>query len=158
MQRGLKLDNYDIAILRALQKSGRITKVALAEEVNLSPSPCWERLKKLENAGLITGYRAMVDIRMIAPVTEVMVEITLSGHRAEDFRKFENTIQTLDQVQGCWALGGGVDYILRLVVSDVDAYQRLMDALLDDNIGIEKYFGYVVTKTVKNTADPIPDI
>ncbi|MGB1026847.1 MAG: efflux RND transporter periplasmic adaptor subunit, partial [Rhodospirillaceae bacterium] len=61
--------------LRALQDNGRMTKVALAEAVNLSPSPCWERLKKLESAGLITGYRAMIDIRKIAPVTEVMVEV-----------------------------------------------------------------------------------
>ena len=79
MARGPKLDSYDFAILRALQLNGRMTKVALAEAVNLSPSPCWERLKKLESAGLITGYRAMVDIRKIAPVTEVLVEITLSA-------------------------------------------------------------------------------
>lgn len=157
MGREAKIDSYDIAILRTLQENGRMTKVALAEAVNLSPSPCWERLKKLERAGLITGYRAMVDIRKIAPVTEVMVEITLSNHKAEDFRRFEAVVKTRPEVQGCWALGGGVDYILRLVLRDVDTYQRFMDELLDGDAGIERYFGYVVTKTVKNTADPIPD-
>jgi Lrp/AsnC family transcriptional regulator of ectoine degradation len=156
MARSPKLDSYDFAILRALQANGRMTKVALAEAVNLSPTPCWERLKKLENAGLITGYRAMVDIRKIAAVTEVMVEITLSGHKAENFRRFETLIQDREEVQGCWALGGGVDYILRLIVSDVDAYQRFMDELLDCAAGIERYFGYIVTKTVKNSADPLP--
>lgn len=157
MAKSPKLDSYDFAILRALQDNGRMTKVALAEAVNLSPSPCWERLKKLEKSGLITGYRAMVDIRRIAPVTEVLVEITLSGHKAEDFRRFEAEVQARPEVQACWALGGGVDYLLRLVVSDVDAYQRFMDDLLDGGAGIERYFGYIVTKTVKNTADPIPD-
>lgn len=157
MAKSPKLDSYDFAILRALQDNGRMTKVALAEAVNLSPSPCWERLKKLEKSGLITGYRAMVDIRRIAPVTEVLVEITLSGHKAEDFRRFEAEAQARPEVQACWALGGGVDYLLRLVVSDVDAYQRFMDDLLDGGAGIERYFGYIVTKTVKNTADPIPD-
>ena len=76
-----RLDSYDIAILKELQRNGRMTKVALAEAVNLSPSPCWERLKKLEGAGFITGYRAQVDIRKIAPVTEVLVEVILDGHR-----------------------------------------------------------------------------
>lgn len=157
MARGPKLDRFDFAILRALQDNGRMTKVALAEAVNLSASPCWERLKKLEQTGLITGYRAMVDIRKIMPVTEVLVEITLSGHKAEDFRRFEALVQARREVQACWALGGGIDYILRLVVSDVDAYQRFMDDLLDGAADIERYFGYVVTKRVKDSADPIPE-
>ncbi len=158
MPRLPKIDSYDIAILQALQENGRMTKVALAEAVNLSPSPCWERLKKLEGAGYITGYRAMVDIRKIAPVTEVLVEINLEGHRSQDFRKFETAVENHIEVQSCWALGGGVDYILRLAVSDVDAYQRLMDTLLDSNIGIGKYFGYTVTKTVKDSPQNIPEI
>jgi len=152
-----KLDSYDLAILRELQANGRITKVALAEAVNLSPSPCWERLKRLETAGLITGYHAIVDIRKIVPVTELMVQVTLQGHTSADFQRFEAAMDARSEVQACWALGGGIDYILRLVVADIDSYQRLMDQLLDEDIGIEKYFGYVVTKTVKQNPDPIPD-
>lgn len=158
MMRGPKLDSYDFAILRALQVNGRMPKTALAEAVNLSPTPCWERLKKLEQAGFITGYRAMVDIRKIAPVTEVMVEITLANHKADAFRRFEDAIRDRDEVRGCWALGGGVDYMLHLVVGDIDGYQRLMDELLDGAIGIDRYFGYVVTKQVKDVPNPIPDL
>ena len=156
MTRPVKLDSYDIAILRELQVNGRITKTRLAEKVNLSPSPCWERLKKLEDAGLITGYRAMVDIRGIAPVAEVLVEITLAGHTADDFRRFEDAVSALDAVQACWATGGGIDYIMRVLVDDVDAYQRLMDDLLERSVGIERYFGYIVTKTVKNAPERLP--
>ncbi|PWG15907.1 AsnC family transcriptional regulator [Salibaculum griseiflavum] len=152
-----KLDRYDRAILRQLQRQGRMTKVALAEAVNLSPTPAHDRMKKLEKAGLITGYRAEVDLRRIAPMTEVLVEITLSNHRAEDFRRFEKEMESRPEVCTCWALGGGVDYMLRLVVEDVDAYQRLMDALLEGDVGIDRYFGYIVTKPVIDRPARIPD-
>ncbi|SFA87222.1 transcriptional regulator, AsnC family [Poseidonocella pacifica] len=157
MSRSPRLDRYDFAILRELQANGRMTKTALAEAVNLSPSPCWERLKRLEEGGLITGYRAMIDIRKFAPVTVVLVEITLEGHKAEDFRRFEAQVKEIPEVCDCWATGGGVDYILRLVLRDVDAYQRLMDGLLDSDAGIERYFGYIVTKSVKDIPDPLPE-
>ncbi|HKL68982.1 Lrp/AsnC family transcriptional regulator [Salibaculum sp.] len=152
-----KLDGYDRAILRQLQREGRMTKVALAEAVNLSPTPAHDRMKKLEKAGLIIGYRADVDLRRIAPMTEVLVQVTLSNHRAEDFRRFEAALEDRPEICTCWALGGGVDYMLRLVVADVDAYQRLMDALLDDGVGIDRYFGYIVTKPVIDRPARIPD-
>lgn len=150
------LDAFDLAILKALQTNGRMTKVALAQAVNLSPSPCVERLKKLEKAGFITGYRAMVDLRKLGPVTEVHVEVTLANHQAADFRRFEAAVMELPEIVECAATGGGVDYMMKAVVVDVDAYQRLMDRLLDAGVGIERYFGYIVTKAVKNTAPPLP--
>ncbi len=151
-----KLDSYDFAILRALQSNGRMTKIALAQAVNLSPSPCWERLKRLEQSGLIVGYRALVDIRRLGPVTEVIVEVTLANHRAGDFARFESAVQDIAAIGSCWATGGGVDYILTLSVRDVDAYQRLMDDLLESDIGIARYFGYIVTKPVKSAPPPLP--
>jgi len=150
----LKLDRYDLAILQKLQTEGRITKVALAEAVNLSSSPCWERLRRLEDAGFITGYQASLDLRKIAPVTEVIVEVTLSNHKAGDFRRFETAVQDVHEIVECLAIGGGIDYVMKLVVPDVDAYQRLMDRLLEAGIGIERYFGYIVTKPVKS-APPV---
>ncbi len=146
-----KTDKYDLAILRILQENGRITKVALAQEVNLSPSPCWERLRRLEEAGYITGYRATVDLRKIAPLTEVFVEVTLANHQAADFKRFEAAVQDIPEIVECAATGGGIDYVMKLVVADVDGYQRLMDRLLDSGIGIDRYFGYIVTKPVKST-------
>ena len=158
MTRGPRLDRYDFAILRTLQRNGRITKIALAEAVGLSPSPCWERLKKLEKSRLITGYHASVDLRKIAPITEVLVELTLSGHRAEDFRRFESAVQARPAVQACWALGGGYDYLLQIVTRDIDAYQRLVDELLEARIGLARYFTYIVTKPVKGPAPPPLDL
>ena len=120
----LKLDRYDLAILQTLQQEGRITKVALAESVNLSSSPCWERLRRLEDEGYITGYQASVDLRKLAPITEVIVEVTLAKHKAESFTSFETAIQSESEIVECSAVGGGVDYVMKLVVPDVDAYQR----------------------------------
>lgn len=151
----MKLDSYDLKILETLQRDGRIAKVKLAEAVNLSTSPAWERLKKLEDSGIIAGYHAQVDLKKLGAVTEVLVEVTLARHQAEDFRRFETGIQAIPEVVDCWATGGGFDYMMRLVVADVDGYQRLMDRLLEGAIGIDRYFGYVVTKPVKAAAPPL---
>ncbi len=152
---GLRLDAVDLKILAVLQCDGRITKVKLAEAVNLSPSPCWERLKRLEQAGLIKGYQARLDLARVAPVTEVLVEVTLEHHRQDDFARFEAAMQEVPEVLDCWATGGGVDYLLRVVTPDVDSYQRLIDSLLEAEIGIDRYFTYIVTRSVKSQA-PLP--
>ena len=145
-----KLDAIDIRILDAIQRDGRITKLALAEAVGLSPTPCWMRLRKLEKAGIISGYHAKVAIRSVAPVATVMMEVTLANHRQADFDRFEKAIRDIPEIIACWSLGGGVDYILKVMTRDIDAYQRLVDSLLEREIGIDRYFTYIVTKTVKD--------
>lgn len=145
----MKLDAIDLRILDAIQRDGRITKLALAEKAGLSPTPCWMRLRKMEKAGIISGYHAHVALRRVAPVASVMVELTLANHRQADFDRFERAIQAIPEVVCCWSVGGGVDYILKIVAADIDAYQRLIDTLLDRELGIARYFTYIVTKTVK---------
>lgn len=145
----LKLDDRDLKILSILQKEGRISKTALAERVNLTPAPCWERLKRLEKAGIITGYHAEVALSRIAPHVVVFMAAELEGHRAENFQLFERWVQKVDEVVGCWAVGGGFDYILQIVARDIDAYQRLVDRLLEARLGLVRYFTYIVTKPVK---------
>ena len=150
----IKLDALDVKILAAIQREGRITKLALAERVGLSPTPCWVRLKRLETAGIVTGYEARLDMRLVAKVTTVMVEVTLGHHRQGDFERFERSVRETPAVVACWAVGGGVDYILKVVAPDVDAYQRLVDSWLEREIGIARYFTYIVTRTVKEAIDP----
>jgi len=145
----MKLDAIDLRILEVVQGDGRITKLALAEKVGLSPTPCWMRLRKLEKAGIIAGYHARLAPRKIAPIASVMVEITLANHRQSDFDRFERAVATIPEITACWSVGGGVDYIAKIVAPDIDAYQRLIDSLLDRELGIERYFTYIVTKTVK---------
>ncbi|TPL83149.1 Lrp/AsnC family transcriptional regulator [Mesorhizobium sp. B2-3-13] len=154
-----KLDAIDLKILDAIQRDGRITKLALAEQVGLSPTPCWMRLRKLEKAGIVSGYHARIAMRVVAPVATVLMEVTLASHRQADFDRFERVIRDIPEIVACWSVGGGVDYVLKVMARDIDAYQRLVDGLLDREIGIDRYFTYIVIKTVKDDAAlPIADL
>lgn len=153
----MKLDRYDLAILRILARDGRITKSRLAEEINLSISPAWERVKRLEDSGVIRGYRADVDWLRAFKGARVVVEVTLARHTAHDMRRFEERIGASPEVVQCHATGGGVDYVMHVMSRDVDHYQRFIDSLLTDELGIEKYFTYIVTKVVKSMPEGVPE-
>lgn len=148
----VKLDDRDIQILSILSREGRISKADLAKKVNLTATPCWERLKRLEAAGIIRGYRAEVSLRHIAPHVAVFVTVELENHRTESFQAFERAVARYDEIIACWAIGGGFDYLLHVVTSDIDSYQRLIDSLLERGLGLARYFTYVVTKPVKSGA------
>ena len=150
----MQLDDRDIAILQVLTQEGRITKTALADRIGLSPTPCWDRLKKLEQAGLIEGYGARINLKKLGPHVTIFVVAELLDHTAASFRCFEVALQRYDEVTGAWALGGGFDYLFQVVAPDIDAYQRLMDTMLEARIGLARYFTYVVTKPVKGQGLP----
>ena len=150
----LKLDARDLAILRALSEEGRLPKTALARRAGLSDTACWERLNRLERAGVIAGYRAEVALRRVAPHVRVFVTVELGAHRPEAFDAFERAVARHDEIVGAWALGGGIDYLLEVVTRDIEGYQALMDALLAERAGVARYFTYVVTKPVKRVPPP----
>jgi len=143
------LDAIDIRILCALQQHGKISKVKLAELVNLSPTPCWVRLRKLEKSGFIKGYHAQIDIDRILDLTKVIVTISLKAHKQSDFYAFESYIQKVDEVVECFATGGGSDYVLKIITQNLTKFQALIEQLLNEEIGIDRYFIYIVTKQVK---------
>lgn len=145
----LALDDRDLKILAVLSREGRISKTELARRVNLSATPAWERMKRLEEAGLIRGYHADVALSRIAAHVVVFVLVELESHRPETFQSFEIAVERHEEIIACWALGGGFDYLLQVIARDIDAYQRLIDALLAQRVGVRRYFTYVVTKDVK---------
>jgi len=153
MAGSLKLDRIDVNILVQLQKDGRMTNVSLADAVGLSPSPCLQRLKRLEAGGYITGYGAHINLAKLADTVTVFTEVTLADHRREDFIKFESSIRNIDEILECHLVSGGYDYLLRFITRNIAHYQELMESILDRNIGVEKYFSYIVIKSpiVKNT-------
>lgn len=153
--RPLALDDRDIAILSILTREGRISKADLARRVNLSPTPCWQRLNRMEEAGLIRGYRAEVALARLAQHVVVFVTIELESHRAESFQTFERAVARIDEITFCWALGGGYDYLMQVITRDVASYQGLMDTLLESRAGVKRYFSYIVTKDVKSAAPPL---
>ena len=150
----MKLDARDLEILRVLADEGRITKAELAARVGLSASPCWERLRRLEEAGLIEGYHARIALKKLGAHVTVFVAVELADHTPAKFRAFEDRVQTYGEITACWALGGGFDYLMQIVTRDIDAYQRLIDEMLEARIGLARYFTYIVTKPVKSPRLP----
>jgi len=144
---GPKLDRIDIAILVQLQKNGQMTNQELSGLVGLSPSPCLQRVRRLERAGYIAGYGARINLAKLTETITVFTEITLSDHRREDFVKFERALGAIEELLECHLVSGGYDYLLRFVARSVAHYQEVIDALIDREIGVAKYFSYVVLKS-----------
>jgi DNA-binding Lrp family transcriptional regulator len=142
-----KLDRIDLKILAQLQKSGRITNVELADAVGLSPSPCLTRVKRLEQAGYIVGYGAQINLQKLGEFITIFTEVTLEDHRSSDFVRFESKIRTIDEIMECHLVSGGYDYLLKFVTPGLGHYQSLIESLLEANLGIEKYFSYIVIKS-----------
>lgn len=146
----LGLDATDIRILSAVQKHGPLSKTRLSELVNLSPTPCWDRLNKLKAAGFLRGYRTEIALDRIGDFTQVVVTVSLTRHRKSDFERFEAHIRGCDEITGCVATGGGMDYVLRIVSPTLAAFQELMESLLAAELGIDRYMTYIVTREVKS--------
>jgi Lrp/AsnC family transcriptional regulator, leucine-responsive regulatory protein len=121
------LDAVDRRILTALQRDGRMPNVALADEVNLSPSPCLRRVKRLEEAGVIGSYRAALDRRRVGLGLTLFVEIKVSGHSDDLESKLEAAFHEMDEVVAAHIVSGpSADFLLEVVVPDLEAYERLL--------------------------------
>ena len=151
-----KLDERDIQILSILQEEGRITKTALADRLNLSLTPSWDRLQRLEEEGIIESYGARLSSPFLKNFHLVITEVELESHKEGQFNRFEDAILGFDEVLSCWSVGGGLDYILKILVKDVSDYQDFLKRVLKANIGLRRYFSYAVLDKIKDT-DVVPD-
>ena len=151
-----KLDERDIQILSILQEEGRITKTALADRLNLSLTPSWDRLQRLEEQGIIESYGARLSSPFLKNFHLVITEVELESHKEGEFARFEDAIMGFDEVLSCWSVGGGLDYILKILVKDVSDYQDFLKRVLKANIGLRRYFSYAVLDRIKDT-EVVPD-
>ncbi len=151
-----KLDERDIQILAILQKEGRITKTSLAEKLNLSLTPSWDRLQRLEDKGVIESYGAKLSSKFLNNFHLVITEVELESHKEGEFARFEKAIMEFDEVLSCWSVGGGLDYILKILVQDVADYQAFLRRVLKADIGLRRYFSYAVLDRIKDT-EIVPD-
>jgi len=123
----VEIDRYDRQILTVLQQEGRISNQDLADRIGLSPSPCLRRVRALEDAGLITGYRAIVDARALGLSLMALIHISMDQHTPERFATFESAVDGIPEIQECLLITGqDADYQLKVVVRDMDAYQDLL--------------------------------
>lgn len=153
----MSIDRIDQRILHELQADGRISNQELADRVGLSPSPCLRRVRALEESGLIAGYHAVLDARKLGLSLMALVHISMDQHTPERFENFESKIAALPEVLECLLITGqDADYQLKVVVTDMDAYQHL---LLDKFTRIEGVSGvhssFVLRRVVDKTALPV---
>ena len=153
----MDLDRYDRHILQLLQQDGRISNQMLAERIGLSPSPCLRRVRALEESGVITGYRALVDARKLGLTLYALIHISMDRHTPERFVNFDAVIATLPEVLECLLITGqDADYQLKVVVRDMDAYQSfLLDKItrIDGVTGVHSSF--VLRRVIDRTTIPI---
>lgn len=154
----LGLDAADIRILSAIQKHGQLSKSRLAEIVNISATPCWVRLDRLKAAGFIRAYYADIALERVCDFTQVVVTVSLTHHRKADFERFEAFVDQHDEIIDCIATGGGMDYVMTVICPTLTAFQDLMQAMLDAELGVDRYMTYIVTRRVKSTRPNIPKL
>ena len=153
----MSLDRYDRQILEVLQQDGRLSNQDLADRIGLSPSPCLRRVRTLEESGLITGYRALLDAKKLGLSLMALIHISMDQHTPERFANFEAQVGELPEVLECLLITGqDADYQLKVVVADMDGYQ---DLLLNRITRIPGVTGvrssFVLRRVVDKTALPL---
>lgn len=144
-----EVDQIDLKIMEVLQKDARITNQALADRVALSPSACLRRVRDLETRGLISAYRAQIQVDRIRSVMVVMAHITFSEHTLKNLHEFDACIDNFPEVVESYRVSGNVDYILRVVVPDMHAWKRIMTVLVNGNFGVEKIVSHFLMDQIK---------
>lgn len=147
----LELDAVDRKILKELQADGRISLANLATKVGLSPSPCLRRVRHLEKAGVISRYVAVLDQRAVGLPVSIFISIKLEKQKQEALDKFSKTIERWPEVLECYLMTGPRDYWLRVVVPDLDAYERFLKQKLTRLEGIASIESSFALEQVKYT-------
>lgn len=153
----MDLDRYDRKILAVLQEDGRISNQDLADRIGLSPSPCLRRVRALEEAGILAGYRALVDARALGLTLTALIHISMDRHTPERFDRFEAEVREIPEIMECLLITGqDADYQLKVVVRDMDAYQELLLKRITRIAGVTGvHSSFVLRKVVDKTAVPV---
>lgn len=154
----VKLDNKDIAILNNLQINGDMTNAELASLVNLSPTPCFNRVKRLEEMGILNGKVSLVSAKKLGLHVNVFIHIRLKKQDEEALEVFENAIAECPEVMECYLMTGDEDYLLRVLVPDIQALETLILTRLTKIQGVENIRSSFALKQVRyKTALPLPE-
>jgi Lrp/AsnC family transcriptional regulator, leucine-responsive regulatory protein len=148
------LDKYDIQILEILSTDGRISWTELSERIALSQTPTLRRVRALESEGLITGYRAVIDEVRLGMGLSVFVSVSLERQTDEALANFENSISQLPSVMDCYMMTGDADYLLRVILPDVDAFRRFVSVVTTLD-GVARVTSSFAVKSVVQRATPL---
>ncbi len=152
------MDVLDLKILKALQSSGRKKNTELARELGVAPSTMMERIRRLEEAGVLQGYRAAIDPKKLGLNVQAFISVTLSRHETDVIRRFEESIRKTPYIRACYHLSGRFDYLLHVFVEDLDQLGRLVKTHIAALPGFGKSETFLVFSEIKSDNGlPIPE-
>lgn len=146
------VDRLDMAILRELQRNGRITVTELASVVGLSKTPCQVRVKRLEEAGYIQGYTAIIDQKKLGSRHVAFVQVTMSDTKTKSLRAFNEAIREIPEVEQCHMIAANFDYLVKVRTSDIDNYREVLGEKISSLPNVKQTSTFVVMEDVKDVA------
>lgn len=155
MDQQISIDKFDIAILRALQKNARASLQEVSEAVGLTTSPCWARIKRLEETGVIEGYTVKVNAEKVGRPEQLIVQLTLNKHTDAAITEFTKHLEAIPEVVEAYLVSGDYDYVLRLSVRDTRDYERLLRQKLYKIPGLRHSKSSFVLRSLKATSLPL---
>jgi Lrp/AsnC family leucine-responsive transcriptional regulator len=151
------MDAIDKKILRALSHQGRLTNAELAEQVGLSPSPCWTRVKRLEQAGIIKGYAAVLDQAALGLPDTVFIEVMMERHDEAQLQRFEAAVKDIPEILECHLVTGEYDYVIKAAVGGTAGYERLLRDRLYRLPGVRHTRTSFALRSLKQEISPVPE-
>ena len=148
-----QLDRIDLKILRALQSNGRMSNIELSRQVNLSPAPCLARVRRLEQAGYINGYKAELNPELLGLSLLAYVEITLDRTTPDVFERFKQAVRDVPEIEECHMVAGGFDYLVKVRSPDMDTYRKILGEKIATIPGVLQTHTYVVMEQVKRSGE-----
>ena len=149
----IKLDEIDIKLLKALQRDAKANTKELCELLNLSKTPVYERIHRLEKEGVITGYNATIDNRKVGLQLVVFCNVSLAVHNDEHIERFMDDINAIDEVMECYSTGGFYDFLLKVILKDLDEYNKFVFEKLTKVHGIVKMQSSFVIREIKRKTE-----
>ncbi|MCF8474345.1 MAG: Lrp/AsnC family transcriptional regulator [Emcibacter sp.] len=144
------IDRIDLKILSILQDKARMTNHDLSSEVNLSPSSCLQRVRRLEEEGYIDRYMAVINLNKICRTVAVLLTVSLHDHSNANFKAFEKLINDFSEIAECFTVSGNFDYFLRVVCPDMDSYLKLNDKIIESMKDVANISSHVILSNSKN--------
>jgi Lrp/AsnC family leucine-responsive transcriptional regulator len=148
-----RLDTVDRRLLRALQRDGRISNIDLAQLCNISASACSDRVRRLRERGVITGYSAHLDPKAVGRALLIFVEVQLDRTTGDTFSEFAKAVQRTPEILECHMVAGGFDYLIKARVSDMEAYRAFLGDVLVGMPGVRETRTYAVLEEVKSVTE-----
>ncbi len=150
-----ELDKLDMAILRELQKNGRITVTGLASKVGLSKTPCQVRLKRLEELKYILGFTTLIDQKKLGSRHVAFVQVTMNDTKTRALQAFNDAVREIPEVEQCHMIAGDFDYLLKVRTADIEAYREVLGEKISSLPNVKQTSTFVVMEDVKDVASKL---